>query len=531
MTRAAIYARFSTDLQRDASIADQQRLCVELAAKLAPGADLRHFSDAAISGASMIGRRDLQALLEAARAGGVDLVVAESLSRLSRDLADIARIHKLLKFAGVRLVTVAEGEIDDMKIGFKGTMNLMNLTTIADETRRGMRGNVAAGRAAGGKSYGYRVVPALQGQPQGDRAIVPEEAAIVNRIFREFVAGASPKAIAKRLNAEGIPGPRAGAWSPSTINGHAGVGTGILNNVLYDGRLEWNKQRYVKDPDTGKRVARRNAVEDLEKTSVPHLRIVDPETWQAAKARQATTRHTIQPGIVRARRPKYLFSGLTKCAVCGGGFILSSRNDLRCFNHTDRGTCTNARTLKRQDLEARVLRAMRERFFEQGAFDAFCAGFTEELNRLRREHRVHLEAAPREIAALNRRSKEILELLLRGFSDEAWKLELRQIEHRRAELEAAIAAGAIDPPKPALHPQMAVVFREKAEALAAALEHDAQDDGARLALRGFVEQIVIPPGDELLQVIGNLGEMLTAAGARNGSGPAAVGYGGCGGRI
>ena len=47
---------------------------------------------------------------------------------------------------------------------------------------------------------------------------------------------------------------------------------------------------------------------------------------------------------------------------------------------------------------------MRERFFEQGAFDAFCAGFTEELNRLRREYRVQLAAAPREIAALNRRS-------------------------------------------------------------------------------------------------------------------------------
>ena len=48
-------------------------------------------------------------------------------------------------------------------------------------------------------------------------------------------------------------------------------------------------------------------------------------------------------------------------------------------------------------------------------------------------------------------------------------------------------------------------------------------------LRGFVEKIVIPPGDELLQVVGNLGEMLTAAGARNGSAPAAVGIGGCGG--
>jgi hypothetical protein len=141
---------------------------------------------------------------------------------------------------------------------------------------------------------------------------------------------------------------------------------------------------------------------------------------------------------------------------------------------------------------------------------------------------VQIEAAPREIDRINRRSKEILELLLGGFRDERWKGELRQIEQRRAELEAIIAAGAIEPPKPALHPRMAQAFREKAEALAAALEHDEQHDSARLALRGFIEKIVIPPGNELLQVVGNLGEMLTAAGARNGA-AAAVGYVGCGG--
>jgi hypothetical protein len=112
---------------------------------------------------------------------------------------------------------------------------------------------------------------------------------------------------------------------------------------------------------------------------------------------------------------------------------------------------------------------MRERFFQQGAFDALCEGFTEELNRLRREYRAQLAAAPREIAAINKRSKEILELLLRGFSDEAWKAELQHIEQRRPELQATIAAGVIDSAKPALHPHRAQVFREKAEALAAAL--------------------------------------------------------------
>ena len=252
------------------------------------------------------------------------------------------------------------------------------------------------------------------------------------------------------------------------------------------------------------------------------------ELWQAVKARQAATRHTTKTGIARATAEVSLLRA-DKVRILRGGFILSSRDDLRCNNNTARDTCTNTRIIKRQVLEAQVLRAMREKFFEQGAFDALYKGFTEKLNRLRREHRVQLEVAPREIDRTNRRAKEILELMLQGSRNEEWKEELQRLDERRAELKVAIAAGAINPPKPALHPHMARVFRQKAEALAAALEHDEQHDGARLALRGFLEKIVIPPGDGLLQVVGNLGEMLTAAGARNGSSSAAVGYVRCGG--
>jgi site-specific DNA recombinase len=196
---------------------------------------------------------------------------------------------------------------------------------------------------------------------------------------------------------------------------------------------------------------------------------------------------------VRARRPKYLFSGLTQCASCGGGFTLSSHDRLTCFNARSRGTCDNLRSIKRQEVEARVLRAMRERFFDPGAFDAFCEGFTEELNRLRREYRTQVATTPREIDGLNRRSKEIMELLLQGFRDEAWKAELRRIEARRTELEAVIAAGATTPPQPALHPQIAAVFQHKATPLAAAPEHDEQRDAARQTLRGFLDKIVTLP--------------------------------------
>ena len=90
----------------------------------------------------------------------------------------------------------------------------------------------------------------------GEREIVPEEAVIVRRIFKDYLAGASPKQIAKALNAKRVRGPRGALWSPSTIHGNPERGIGILHNQLYIGRLVWNRQRFLKDPDTGKRVAR-----------------------------------------------------------------------------------------------------------------------------------------------------------------------------------------------------------------------------------------------------------------------------------
>jgi site-specific DNA recombinase len=146
---------------------------------------------------------------------------------------------------------------------------------------------------------------------------VPSEAAIVRRIFTDFSEGLSAKAIAKRLNADGTAGPQGEAWSPSTIHGHTGRGTGILNNELYIGRLVWNRRRYIKNPDTGRRVSRPNPPSEWILKDVPELRIIDDDLWQAVKTRQAEIRRVHAKGLVRLREPKYLFSGLTKCGVCG----------------------------------------------------------------------------------------------------------------------------------------------------------------------------------------------------------------------
>lgn len=109
--RAVIFARYSSDSQRNESI----RLCRERV--VAEGWTLAQvFRDAAISGATIL-RPGYQALLEGARQADFEVVVAEALDRLSRDQEDVAALFKRLQYAGIRLITLSEGEISALHVG------------------------------------------------------------------------------------------------------------------------------------------------------------------------------------------------------------------------------------------------------------------------------------------------------------------------------------------------------------------------------------------------------------------------------
>ncbi len=157
MTRAALYARYSSDNQREASIEDQFRLCREHAAR-ERWQIVGSYEDAAISGASTILRPGIQRLMRDAQQGEFNILLAEALDRISRDQADVATLYKHLKFAGVTIVTLAEDEISELHVGLKGTMNALFLKDLAMKTHRGLRGRVEKGKAGGGLCYGYRVV-------------------------------------------------------------------------------------------------------------------------------------------------------------------------------------------------------------------------------------------------------------------------------------------------------------------------------------------------------------------------------------
>jgi site-specific DNA recombinase len=277
--RAVIYARYSTDLQSASSIDDQVRLCRERSER--DGHELvQVYSDRAISGATLM-RPGIQSLMQDASRGAFDLVYAEALDRISRDQEDAAGFFKRMRFAGTMIVTLAEGEITELHVGLKGTMNALFLKDLAQKTRRGLEGRVLQG-VSGGICYGYDLVPG----EIGSRRVNATEAKVVIGIFRDYAAGLSPRAIAKKLNLKGITGPSGRTWRDTTIRGHFGRGTGILNNELYVGRLVWNRLSYLKDPESGRRRSRHNAPDKWIIQDVPALRILDERLWEGVKARQ-----------------------------------------------------------------------------------------------------------------------------------------------------------------------------------------------------------------------------------------------------
>jgi site-specific DNA recombinase len=496
---AVIYARYSSDMQSDQSIDDQVRVCRDLAAR--EGFSVTEmFQDAAMSGASAF-RPGYQALLQAGRKRAFDVVIAESLDRLSRDQEDVAALYKHLKFAGVRIVTLAEGVVNEMHVGLKGTMNAMFLKDLGAKTHRGLRGRVEAGKSGGGNAFGYDVVRQTDaaGDPiRGDRRINPTESAIVQRIFSLFAGGMSPIAIAKALNGEGVPGPGGKAWRDTTIRGHAARGTGILRNELYIGRLIWNRMHYVKNPATGRRVSRMNEAGQRISHDVPALRIVNDGLWASVQTRLGAIRAKSganDPGRPRyweQRRPQHLLTGKVFCGCCGGVLSSVGRDYLACAAARRQDRCDNRRGVRRQVLDDLIMTALRTRLMDPDLFAEFTSAFTAGWNRLQAEASAGVASRQRELDRVKRQLDDLVEAITNGLRDTTIQRKLDSLEERREALEREIADGPA--PVVRLHPQLAEVYRDKVQRLHEALGKDADDPAALELARGLISRVTVTSG-------------------------------------
>ncbi len=502
--RAVIYARYSSDLQREESIEDQVEVCKRYAR--AQGWRLVNtYSDAALSGASRY-RPSYQSLIADARKSQFDIVVCEAVDRLGRRLADTADLQDILAFLGIRLFTPSVGEVTALHVAIMGMMAQMTLRDIADKTKRGQLGRIRKGKIPSGLAYGYCIAAGADGDG-GHRSINPSEAHIVRRIFNEYANGIAPEKIAKDLNTEGIPGPGGRSWSNTTIRGQSRRGTGILNNSLYMGLLEWNRCSYVKDPATGKRVARPNHPEKWETCEVPELRIVDDDIWLGVKRQQGKIRVSlrgqagIKAGAARhdlssTHRARFLLSGILKCACCGGNLIIMGRDRFGCSTRRRSGTCTNSLSITRQSIEARVLVGLKERLVTPELLSIFIKEFQAEFARRRSEALASHDQTTKLVADVEKKIKAIMVAIEDGFYQPEMKGRMDALVVEKARLLESTSAGELVE-KVVLHPRMHELYAHKVRELENLFQKGgAVGQAAIEAIRSLITRVTVRPINE-----------------------------------
>ncbi|MGY3149612.1 site-specific DNA recombinase [Bradyrhizobium sp. USDA 3397] len=452
MNRCVIYARFSSDRQKDRSIDDQIALCRDLCTREGM-AVISTFEDRAISGAGAINRPGFQALMRAAEAGLFDVIVAEDMDRLFRDQADYHTTRKHLDHLGIAIHT-ASGKVGKLDGALRALMSEMYVENLVLHTRRGLEGVIRDGRHAGGRAYGYRAVPSKPGELE----IVEDEAEIVREIFARYIAGETPRAIAHDLNSRKVRAPRGQLWNASTINGNVSRGGGLILNSLYGGFITWNRVKMVKDPVTRKRLSRPNPKDQHKVVEAPHLRIIDDATWKAAQAIKINRRHNAMPATVqKARAPKRVFSGLIRCGCCGGGMasIGADRKGVRlqCTTHRESGSCPNSRRVYLDEIEALAIKGLRQHLAHPEVIAEFVDAYNAERKRLKKEASTERTRIERRLGEIEREIKRIVDFIVKGMATDALIPRMNELEADRKALAARLEETNEADTVIALHPK------------------------------------------------------------------------------
>jgi site-specific DNA recombinase len=514
--RVALYARYSSEHQKESSIEDQNRNCETRASREGWEITAR-YADRAISGTTS-DRPDYQRMLVDAKAKVFDVLLVDDFSRLSRDSVETEQTRRRLVHWGVRLIGVTDG-IDtaskghEMMSGFKSIINSQYISDLRDKISRGLVGKALKGFHCGGRTYGYRLVPELHptktdpyGRPErvATRLAIDEDQAVwVRQIFAWYADGWSPIKIVGELNRQEVPAPGASwrrkyvgtpTWSAGALQGDLTHGTGLLNNPLYRGLYVWGRSRREKDPDTGSRARVMRDRKDWIEVPVPHLRIIDEALWELVTARRAEVSrgvYDLRKLHSRARstgaRPKYLFSGLLVCGHCGGKFVVCCTAAYCCSNWRTRGAsvCSNALRVPRTLVESVLLAAIQRDLFTPEGLELFKQEVVRLLAAHRRTRRPDGTKATQRLQDVEQEITHLIDAIKQGCLTSSTKRELDRLEAEQHTLIQSISGRAkvLDKVVSFL-PDLEQRFKGLVENLATVTQH--QVDKARGILRDLV---------------------------------------------
>ena len=313
-----LYIRVSTAMQVDGYSLDAQKDRLVKFAEFQGMEIVREYCDAGKSGKSITGRLEFQQMLQdvADDRDGVSYILVFKLSRFGRNAADVLNSLQYIQDYGVNLICVEDG-IDSSKDSGKLTITVLSAVAeierenILVQTMEGRRQKAREGKWNGGQApFGYWL------DSKNSTLIVnPEEAEIVRIIFDKFVhTDMGADSISNYLNQHGyskkkLRDQEVSHFSRSTI-------IKILDNPVYAGKIAYGKSVTEKVKGTRDQYRRVKQDEYLLAEGL-HEAIIDPETWEAAKAKRRVT--GVKWNKTHSLDHEHILSGILKCPVCGSG--------------------------------------------------------------------------------------------------------------------------------------------------------------------------------------------------------------------
>ena len=313
-----LYIRVSTAMQVDGYSLDAQKDRLVKFAEFQGMEIVREYCDAGKSGKSITGRPEFQQMLQdvADDRDGVSYILVFKLSRFGRNAADVLNSLQYIQDYGVNLICVEDG-IDSSKDSGKLTITVLSAVAeierenILVQTMEGRRQKAREGKWNGGQApFGY-----LLDSKNSTLIVNPEEAEIVRIIFDKFIhTDMGADSISNYLNQHGyskkkLRDQEVSHFSRSTI-------IKILDNPVYAGKIAYGKSVTEKVKGTRDQYRRVKQDEYLLADGL-HEAIIDPETWEAAKAKRKVT--GVKWNKTHSLDHEHILSGILKCPVCGSG--------------------------------------------------------------------------------------------------------------------------------------------------------------------------------------------------------------------
>ena len=418
-TRVAVYARFSCDKQRDASIEDQiyeaERYCERHDYEI-----VKVYADYAISGRSD-DRPQFLAMIDDAQNGAFDVVLVWKMDRFARNMQDQFYHEKILADSGVRLESVKEniagnGIEASMSKGMHAIFAQIRSQQSAEDTMRGMIGKARKCQYLGYQWLGY--------SHDGDVITLdPATAPIAREVHTRYIQGDSMKSIVEWLNSIGVRGRNGQAVKYQYV-------TGILKNWVYAGVYTWGKLK-----DEQGRVMR-----DTDGNAIPLVRIEDgvPAIVTTAEKERCIMRLNYRKHV--NGKAAFVLSGKLYCPECGypmHGNTCTDRHKIKHFQYICKGKRKACNGVYWQEkLESTIARAVRGVFSDAETADHIADRFVKW--RSGKKPTASIDAAISDLKSIEKQRDNLIKAVEDGMPYKHVKEKIEKLDEQQEGIERKI---------------------------------------------------------------------------------------------